>query len=197
MFHFVVYYAIYLRTANFTYVSIGTMSSTLYMYISVYISEKYSVYMVVHLHQIKFSDSHNDLHFSNLEWLAPMALAVSHPKHVYNQFPPATFSLQITPMVVRDCSPHIEWPSLAEWRSLCGNWRDIPVAVGAIDATSHTIDRPIEEQEQFYSGHRHTYCVHTQVIIDNTKRLRLVRSGFMGSDTQMWTLMDDILCRII
>ena len=88
----------------------------------------------------------------------------------------------------------VEWPGVDEWRSLQGVWEEIPSAVGAIDGTSHQIYRPVEHQEQFYSGHRHVHCIHTQVVIDNEKRLRLVTSGFRGhaNDAQTYQLMGDI-----
>ena len=52
---------------------------------------------------------------------------------------------------------------------------------GAIDGTSHRIYKPqTEPQEEFYSGHRRYHSMHTQVIVDNIKKIRLIRSGYMG-----------------
>ena len=77
------------------------------------------------------------------------------------------------------------------------SWRMAAAAVcfGAIDGTSHAIYRPMNEpQEQFYSGHRHTHCLHTQILIDNKKHIRFVRSGFLGhqNDAQQYALLPSI-----
>ena len=53
---------------------------------------------------------------------------------------------------------------MTEWRGMQGNWEEMSIVVGAIDATSHAIYHPIDHQERFYSGHRHVHCLHTQVI---------------------------------
>lgn len=89
----------------------------------------------------------------------------------------------------------IVWPSQQEWQSMRGHWSKLPDAVGAIDGTSHRIYRPgIEPQALYFSGHRHTHCVHTMVIIDNHGILRYVRSGFPGhqNDAQVLTHLPDI-----
>ena len=49
----------------------------------------------------------------------------------------------------------LPWPNLRELQSFGGNWPKIVLAVEVIDGTSHEINRPVNNQEQFYSGHRH------------------------------------------
>jgi hypothetical protein len=76
-----------------------------------------------------------------------------------------------------------------------GGWSGIPVAVGAIDGTSHKLQRPrTEPQEQYYSGHRHMHCMHTVVIIDTNNAIRYVHSGFHGhyNDTQCVAMLPSI-----
>jgi hypothetical protein len=89
---------------------------------------------------------------------------------------------------------YLQWPTVDEWSNLRGNWNKIPVAVGAIDGTSHEIYRPKEDQEQFYSGYRSFHCIHTQIVIDNTGQIRHVESGFLGhqNDAQQFMLMQQI-----
>jgi hypothetical protein len=61
------------------------------------------------------------------------------------------------------------------------DWRKLPEAVACIDATSHEIILPSPElQRQYNSGHRHYHCVHTQVVINNNKKIVHVESGFRG-----------------
>ena len=88
----------------------------------------------------------------------------------------------------------IAWPSLQEWDMLRGNWPELVEAVGCIDVTSHRTNRPSENQVLFYSGHRHMHCVHTQIVIDNTKKVLYLKSGFLGNnnDTTTFRLMDPI-----
>ena len=53
--------------------------------------------------------------------------------------------------------------------------------MGAIDRTSHKIERPTAiPQRPFYSGHRHFHCFHTVVIVDNTGNICYIHSGFTG-----------------
>jgi DDE superfamily endonuclease/Helix-turn-helix of DDE superfamily endonuclease len=89
---------------------------------------------------------------------------------------------------------YLQWPSIQEWLSLRGAWRRIPMAVGAIDGTSHEIYRPVQNQEQFYSGHRHFHCMHSQIVIDNTGLIRHTSTGFLGhlNDAQQYRLMPQI-----
>ena len=91
-------------------------------------------------------------------------------------------------------SSYIQWPSFREWQELCGNWPKIHHAVGAVDGTSHKIYRPKVNQQLYYSGHRKYHCLHTQIIIDNTGRIRHVESGFPGhmNDAQHFRLMQRI-----
>jgi hypothetical protein len=91
-------------------------------------------------------------------------------------------------------SQFITWPSEQEWLDLRGNWPKISAAVGAIDGTSHEIYRPTEFQHQFYSGHRRYHCLHTQLVIDNSGRIRYLESGFLGhqNDAQQFILMRQI-----
>ena len=78
--------------------------------------------------------------------------------------------------------------------SLRDNWPELKGAVGCIDGTSHRINRPTENQGLFYSGNRHMHCIHTQVIIDNCKRIRYIKFGFLGhnNDATTYHLMDPI-----
>lgn len=76
-----------------------------------------------------------------------------------------------------------------------GVWRELPDAVGAIDATSHRIYRPqTENQADYYSGHRHYHCLHTQIVIDYALTIRHISSGFLGrnNDAQTFRLMETI-----
>ena len=68
------------------------------------------------------------------------------------------------------------------------------MAVGAIDGTSHEINRPVNNQGLFYSGHRRSHCIHTQIVVDNTGRIRHIDSGFLGhqNDAQQFRLMQEI-----
>ena len=62
----------------------------------------------------------------------------------------------------------VKWPSLQEWRDKYGSWQNIKCAMGAIDGTSHRINRPsTEPQEQYYSGYRNCHAIHTQIVTDN------------------------------
>jgi hypothetical protein len=54
---------------------------------------------------------------------------------------------------------------------------------------------PLRElQRQYYSGHRHCHCVHTQVVIDNRKKIVHVESGFRGhnNDDNTFDMMTPI-----
>ena len=89
----------------------------------------------------------------------------------------------------------VKWPSLQEWREKHGNWSKIPCAVGAIDGTSHRINRPrTEPQEQYYSGYRHYHAIHTQIVTDNDGVIVHVECGFLGhtNDAQQFVLMTNI-----
>ena len=61
----------------------------------------------------------------------------------------------------------ITWPLQEMWLSLRGTWPDLPHAVGVIDGTSHKIWRPIADEDdtqcEYFSGHHHFHCFHTQV----------------------------------
>lgn len=98
------------------------------------------------------------------------------------------------PILHHHYAPTITWPTRREWRQMKGNWSALPDAVGAIDGTSHRIYRPSsEEQRDYYSGHRHCHCIHTQIVIDNLK-IRRISSGFLGhnNDTQTYRMMPPI-----
>lgn len=72
---------------------------------------------------------------------------------------------------------------------------ELPCVVGAIDATSHEIYIPENEpQRLYYSGHRKYHCMHTQIVIDNHKNIRLVCSGFLGhmNDAQTYQYLPSI-----
>ena len=65
--------------------------------------------------------------------------------------------------------PVILWPSQREWRYLRGNWPEMPAVVGRIDGTSHEILMPmVDNQAEFYSGHRKYHCFHIQILHVNT-----------------------------
>ena len=81
-------------------------------------------------------------------------------------------------MLETELETFLHWPNLREWQSFRGNWPRIAMAVAAIDGTSHEINRPVNNQGQFYSGHSHYHCVHTQIVVDNTDRIRHIESGF-------------------
>ena len=91
-------------------------------------------------------------------------------------------------------STYIQWPSIQDWQMMQGHWPRISIAVGDIDGTSHQIYRPLNNQQQFYSGHRSYHCLHTQVVVDNNGNIRYVESGFFGhqNDAQTIRLMFQI-----
>lgn len=101
----------------------------------------------------------------------------------------------LIPILWEIYSPNIAWPSRQQWLQLHGNWSNIPTALAAIDGTSHAIYRPqVEPQEEYYSGHRHVHCIHTQIVVDNENHIRLVKSGFLGhqNDAQQFNLLPSI-----
>ena len=68
-------------------------------------------------------------------------------------------------------APEIVWPSRREWREMRRVWPELPDAVGAIDATSQKINQQLNEnQADYYIGHRHYHCMHTQIVIKFTIR---------------------------
>ena len=75
----------------------------------------------------------------------------------------------------------LQWPNLREWQSFRGNWPTTALAVGAIDGKSHEINRPVNNQEQFYYGHRHYHCIHTHIVVDNTGRISTLKVFFRPS----------------
>ena len=82
----------------------------------------------------------------------------------------------------------VRWTTVAEWTTLGGKWRDMPLVVGMIDATSHRNYKPKTERETlYYSGHKHFHCVHTQIIVDNNGVLRYIKSGFKGHNNNATT----------
>lgn len=75
----------------------------------------------------------------------------------------------------------IQWPTIAEWNTMRGNWDNFINGLGSIDGTLHPIRRPdVEDQRIFYSGHGHKHCISTQVLIDNQRNIRYIHSGFTG-----------------
>ena len=89
----------------------------------------------------------------------------------------------------------VKWPSLQEWRDKYGSWPKIKCAVGAIDGTSHRINRPsTEPQEQYYSGYRNCHAIHTQIVTDNDGVIIHIECGFLGhtNDAQQFVLMTNI-----
>jgi hypothetical protein len=92
-------------------------------------------------------------------------------------------------------APEVQWPEREEWQTMREEWPELPGAVGVIDGTSHRIYRPQPNiQMQFYSGHRHVHCLHTQIVIDNNNKIRHISSGFLGhnNDAQCFNLMENI-----
>ena len=46
------------------------------------------------------------------------------------------------------------WPTVAEWTTMRGRWRDMPSVVGMIDATLHRIYKHMTVKKSlYYSGH--------------------------------------------
>lgn len=89
----------------------------------------------------------------------------------------------------------IVWPTVEEWENMRNDWEELEGVVGCIDGTSHEIAIPgVEPQRLFYSGHRKYHCLHTQVIIDNSHKIRYIHSGFLGhmNDAQTFALLPDI-----
>ena len=91
------------------------------------------------------------------------------------------------PLLYAFLSIYIRWPSMAEWREMLENWPKMNLAVLAIDGTSHGIYRQVQNQQQFYSGHRNYHCLHTQVIVDNEGMIRYAESGFLGHQNDAQT----------
>ena len=90
---------------------------------------------------------------------------------------------------------NVQWPTRRQWIAKRRCWRKLPEAVGCIDATSHEILMPSPElQRQHVSGHRHYHCVHTQVVIDNKKKIVHVESGFRrhNNDANTFDMMTPI-----
>lgn len=66
----------------------------------------------------------------------------------------------ILPILLQRLNFYMTWPTINEWRDLRNNWPEIPMAVGAIDGTSHEIYRPMTEpQQMYYSGHRNYHAI--------------------------------------
>jgi len=88
----------------------------------------------------------------------------------------------------------LEWPTITEWENFRNQWPKLPMAVGAIDGTSHEVYRPVHGQRQYYSGHRQYHCIHSQVVVDCTGRIRHIETGFLGhqNDAQQFNLMSKI-----
>ena len=77
---------------------------------------------------------------------------------------------------------------MAEWTTLGGKWRDMPLVVGMIDDTSYRNYKPKTERETlYYSGHKHFHCVYTQIIVDNNGVLWYIKSGFKGHNNDATT----------
>ncbi len=87
---------------------------------------------------------------------------------------------EMIPVLHNLLAPEIVWPTNAEWQRLRGIWKRIPNAVGAIDGTSHPIYRPTNNQQDYYSGHRHFHCFHTMIVMSNNFRIVMARGGYSG-----------------
>ena len=101
----------------------------------------------------------------------------------------------IVPLLWHYFESQITWPNQLEWLALAGNWDEFPNTVGAIDGTMTEVNIPQSEpQHEFYSGYGRYHCMSTQIIIDNTKKIRFLRSGFLGhcNDAQQYQLLPRI-----
>lgn len=87
---------------------------------------------------------------------------------------------QIAPILWHHFRSCITWPSLRQWRNLRNTWRHFPNAVGAIDGTYTPINRPMVNQRNFYSGHRHRHLMSIQVVCDSLGHIRFIQAGFPG-----------------
>ena len=87
---------------------------------------------------------------------------------------------QIAPILWHHFRSLISWPSLRQWRHHQNSWRYFPNAVGAIDGTYTPINRPSENQGNFYSGHRHRHLMSIQVVCDCSGHIRFIQAGFPG-----------------
>lgn len=85
------------------------------------------------------------------------------------------------PIMYHHLKHFVSWPTAQEWSLMQKTWEMFPTAVGCIDGTLHKINRPTENQQLFYSGHRHFHGMSTQVIVDVHRNIRYVKSGFQGS----------------
>lgn len=52
--------------------------------------------------------------------------------------------------------------------------------MGAIDGTFTPINRPSENQENSYNGHRHRHLMSIQMVCDCLGHLRFIQAGFPG-----------------
>lgn len=96
------------------------------------------------------------------------------------------------------CYQFVSWPNVNDWRQMLNVWQKLPSAVGAIDGTSFEIYRPkTEPQELYYSGYRHFYAIHAQIIVDNLGKIRYIKCGFPGhqNDAQRYALLPNIAGR--
>ena len=101
----------------------------------------------------------------------------------------------ILPVLWHYFQTQIQWPDHQQWLEMTGYWEDFPNAVGVIDGCLTEINRPLSEpQHDFFSGHGRYHCVSTQVIIDNRKHIRFLRSGFLGhcNDATQFQLLPTI-----
>ena len=74
----------------------------------------------------------------------------------------------------------IQWFSPEDVEEQRGRWPEIPNAVGALDCTIHRIERPTENQGQFYRGDKRCHFVNTLCICDTEGRIRHIEAGFSG-----------------
>ena len=97
----------------------------------------------------------------------------------------------IVPILWRYFRDEVRWPSIDEWRNLCGTWESMPNVVGALDGTLTQINRPLAEpQHEFYSGKARFHCLSTQIVIDCTGKIRYLQSGFLGSQNDAGQFRD-------
>lgn len=101
----------------------------------------------------------------------------------------------ILPVLWEALVAEVRWPTAVEWQAKSGIWDMMPQAVGAIDGTVHHIYVPsTEPQVLFYRRDKHTHCLSTQVIMDNSNNIVYIHSGFLGrcNDAAQYNMLPDI-----
>lgn len=98
----------------------------------------------------------------------------------------------VIPILWQYFKNQVSWSSLAEWNALRSNWPSFPNAVRCIDGTPHEIYRPqVENQREYFSGHRRYYLMNTQLIVDNLGNIVFLQAGSLN-DEGNFMLMETI-----